>query len=509
MLHRSFPVIVAIVLVAACAATPTTPPTPPPSPPASAATATPATTPGPTLGATTSAASTGSLGTPAPTDTPASPSALTSSPAPSAGSPEPSTAPSLPVASPPAPSAVGKTTGPAVSATIGSSGGSLSSADGGIHVTIPAGALATDTTIGIQPIENTAPNGLDGAFRLTPAGQTFSQPVQLSFPYTDADLAGTAPEALGIAFQDAEGLWEWQDAVAVDTTSKQLSVSMTHFTDFSKVPGLQLRPPSASVHLNGSVRLTVATCLVDTSRGNVIMFPCFAPPDVPGLIDASSWAVNGAPGGTTGTGFVTGFNDLGGYIAPPRKPAVGSTVDVSVISHFKGRTATLNSIIRIISGYRVVGDFLEMDSNRVCAVGISASITDHVEFSLTPAFIAGADSFVVTDIQNSDTIASRPRKTPPPPPLTTITLVTKPEILTAQKGVVIVEADHVSVVLEGPGNDGACSWTWTPAGASGKTIPYSRPGSASLGFFMKGFDNGKLSVPGTPDQQWSWFVTEQ
>src|SRR5207237_2640407 len=97
---------------------------------------------------------------------------------------------------PPPPSAVGTPAGSPVTKVIGAAGGSLSAGDGGITVTIPPGALAGDVSIAIQPIGNTAAGGLGPAYRLTPPGQTFTQPVQVSFPYADADLNGTAPEAL-------------------------------------------------------------------------------------------------------------------------------------------------------------------------------------------------------------------------------------------------------------------------------------------------------------------------
>src|SRR5204863_9094362 len=55
---------------------------------------------------------------------------------------------------PPEPSPVGVPAGDVVSASLGAAGGTASSADGRISVTIPAGALSADTPIGIQPITN-------------------------------------------------------------------------------------------------------------------------------------------------------------------------------------------------------------------------------------------------------------------------------------------------------------------------------------------------------------------
>lgn len=61
--------------------------------------------------------------------------------------------------------------------------------DSKLTLTVPAGALATDTPISIQRITTTAHGGMGGGFRLEPIGQTYSQPVTLTFTYTDNDRA--------------------------------------------------------------------------------------------------------------------------------------------------------------------------------------------------------------------------------------------------------------------------------------------------------------------------------
>src|SRR5258706_4999451 len=85
----------------------------------------------------------------------------------------------------------GTATGPAVEATIGPAGGALGSGDGKVTVSIPAGALAADTTISIQPFTNTAPGGRGLSYRFAPSGVVFSAPVQITFSFTDADLIGS------------------------------------------------------------------------------------------------------------------------------------------------------------------------------------------------------------------------------------------------------------------------------------------------------------------------------
>ncbi|MHB9103107.1 MAG: hypothetical protein ACYC2E_16560, partial [Sulfuricella sp.] len=155
---------------------------------------------------------------------------------------------------------VGVPTSSAVSMTIGAGGGSVSAADGKLTVMVPAGALASDTAISIQPLTNMAHGKIGAAYRLTPDGQTFAQPVVLKFSYTDQDLAGSDPEILGAAFQTAAGYWQWLGTPTIDSVARTMSISTTHFTDFSMVQGYRLQPLSATLKVNKSLALQVAFC---------------------------------------------------------------------------------------------------------------------------------------------------------------------------------------------------------------------------------------------------------
>ncbi|MBK8741081.1 MAG: hypothetical protein IPM02_16840 [Betaproteobacteria bacterium] len=147
---------------------------------------------------------------------------------------------------PPAATAAGVSSGGVAGTTIGAAGGSVGSADGRLVLTIPAGALAADTAIGIQPLTNMAHGKIGAAYRLTPEGQTFLAPVTLAFAYADADLPGTAAELLGAAFQTATGHWQWAGEAAIDTVAKTVSVDSSHFSDWSLVkasrPARRRRP---------------------------------------------------------------------------------------------------------------------------------------------------------------------------------------------------------------------------------------------------------------------------
>jgi hypothetical protein len=137
----------------------------------------------------------------------------------------------------------------------------LISPDGKLTINIPAGALTADMRIGIQPIANLARGGIGGAYRLMPEGVTFAQPVQLRFAHSDPDREGASADALGIAFQDAQGYWRRVPDALVDKTTGTVTVSTTHFSDWSRVKGAQIRPPSARVKVKKSVALQAMNCM--------------------------------------------------------------------------------------------------------------------------------------------------------------------------------------------------------------------------------------------------------
>ena len=72
--------------------------------------------------------------------------------------------------------AVGVATGSTASATIGPAGGSLSASDGKLVLTIPPGALAANTVIGMQPISNFAHGKIGSVILQSPfAGVKFAK----------------------------------------------------------------------------------------------------------------------------------------------------------------------------------------------------------------------------------------------------------------------------------------------------------------------------------------------
>lgn len=158
---------------------------------------------------------------------------------------------------------VGTPIGTAVTKTIGASGGTISSTDGRIAVTIPAGALAADQTISLQTITNEAPAGVQHAYRLSPANVTLSKPASVTFSYTDADTKGSVPEALGVATQGNDRVWKTVKVTALNKTTKKVTANLDWLRDVAFFQTFHLEPADAVVEVDGNVELKVVSNLPD------------------------------------------------------------------------------------------------------------------------------------------------------------------------------------------------------------------------------------------------------
>jgi hypothetical protein len=126
----------------------------------------------------------------------------------------------------------GAPAGVAVKKTIGAEGGTLSTDDGTVRLTIPAGSVTKATEFSIQPVENTLPGARGKSFRLLPEGTQFTKPIILQFSYADFPMEGTVPEALFLGYQDADGKYWLVNDTALDKSGKTLTVKTTHFSDW-------------------------------------------------------------------------------------------------------------------------------------------------------------------------------------------------------------------------------------------------------------------------------------
>jgi hypothetical protein len=128
--------------------------------------------------------------------------------------------------------AVGVQLGGAISGTIGPSGGTLITNDGKVEFVFPTGALTNATDIVIQPVTSNIPFAIGNAYRLLPENTQFLNPVILKYHYNPDELEGTFPEAIFIADQNTEGIWQAHGNVVTDTASQTISAQLFHFSDW-------------------------------------------------------------------------------------------------------------------------------------------------------------------------------------------------------------------------------------------------------------------------------------
>ncbi|PVD54074.1 hypothetical protein DC498_01395 [Terrimonas sp.] len=173
----------------------------------------------------------------------------------------------------------GISTGVAVTKIIGTSGGTIRSADGSLLIVIPAGALDINTTITVEPITNTNIAGIGSAFRLTPHGKIFSKPVTITWAWAaHADSIGLL-QTLGLAYQMDDGVWKFTGADSFDANNKTVSFSTTHFSDWSLMNRISLTPYKASIDV-GDKQTINALVFTEVDMDNLLV-PLVNDPDGP------------------------------------------------------------------------------------------------------------------------------------------------------------------------------------------------------------------------------------
>lgn len=122
------------------------------------------------------------------------------------------------------------------------------------HVTIPAGALSTDTTITIDPAD--APPQASGytlvgpGYEFGPSGTHFATPAQIELHYDETKLPlGVSPQSIGIlAVSDGGAKVELLQHVTVDPSQHAVFGDTSHFTWFAPIvgPSVQLGGPGGT-----------------------------------------------------------------------------------------------------------------------------------------------------------------------------------------------------------------------------------------------------------------------
>ena len=158
------------------------------------------------------------------------------------------------------PTSVGTPKDSPVTKTIGAEGGTISSSDGRITINVPRQAVSSPTNFSIQPLTNTAPNGLGDGYRLGPNGRTFSSPIKITFMINAAELATTISQSLTVAYQDGNGVWQVLKDGEIDDQKHTYTVPTTHFSDYSLLDGIHIEPPQQRIRPGTSTYLEVVGC---------------------------------------------------------------------------------------------------------------------------------------------------------------------------------------------------------------------------------------------------------
>lgn len=218
--------------------------------------------------------------------------------------------------------------------TIGAEGGSMTSSDGRIKIIIPSGSLNANHTISIQSIINHNPLAIGNAYRIEPHNIQFSKPVTVEFNFAESEIENTIPEALGIAYQDSTGVWQARGNANIDKASGKISVTTTHFSDWSLFESLFLTSTANSLIVDGTVQLEImSTDDLLALLTNEDEVPIGKKVPLPATF-VEGW-------GLAGAGNLQGNGSKGTYKAPSQVPDAPNPVAISVSINLKKRGTAL------------------------------------------------------------------------------------------------------------------------------------------------------------------------
>lgn len=277
---------------------------------------------------------------------------------------------------------IGTPLGDKITKEIGAAGGTFSSPDGRLTLTVPPKALSENTIFAIQPITNKIENGLGSAYRLEPDGKTFATPLQISFRYDDHDLEGTVPEALSIAYQDNKGAWHAPRSKKLDHNAKTLTISTTHFTDWGFLTYARILPTATQVYVGNSKEINLIGCGMGDHGCSLLK------------TQIGKWKVRGE-----GTIKQSATTEGVTYTAPARKPSPNIawvTVDFET-EDWNEKTGELTKAVKTFAaqitildrGYRATGQTADLKySGVICSFDkpftVDGSIYNY-KFDFTPS----------------------------------------------------------------------------------------------------------------------------
>ncbi|OQP59009.1 hypothetical protein [Niastella populi] len=261
--------------------------------------------------------------------------------------------------------------------TIGAEGGAISSADGRIKLSIPAGAVSAAQQFTVQSISNQNPLAIGKAYRLMPHNVTFSKPVTIEFSYNEEEIINTLPEALGIAYQDDKGIWQAQGSTVIDPENKKARVTTTHFSDWSLFESFYLVSSASMLPVNGTADLEVF-CTED------ILAPLTPGSQVPMGKKISIATTNIKEWKLAGAGNLQANGAKAVYKAPGTVPNAPNPVAISVNLDLKQRGKFM-----LVKNIEITGDDGEIE--------VRVAGGNWVKQPASPAVKMGPDNIAMAD----------------------------------------------------------------------------------------------------------------
>ncbi len=256
-------------------------------------------------------------------------------------------------------SGFGTPDGKLIAKEIGAAGGTIVSDDGRIELVLPKGALTTITAISIQPVTNLAPNGTGKAYQFEPSGTQFKVPVTIIIHYTDEEVKECHPDLMGLGMQDHSGKWEFFDYIDWDSSGKKLVGEINHFSYFSNVKLLSLKPRKSSLHVGYETDLVLLE-LTSKLKNNNGKKRKNRVAHLQPYLQTLSWTVNGKPNGDEKVGQVTSYSSA-------RYQGARQTYRAPAVLLLEGNPVTISLTIGI---FEANGEYIANQRTLSCNVAI-------------------------------------------------------------------------------------------------------------------------------------------
>lgn len=268
----------------------------------------------------------------------------------------------------------GVSNGAVVSRSIGPAGGVLVSQECGVSIHIPAGALKTETIIGIEPITRTNIAGAGKSFRLSPHNVQFEKAVSLTYAFSMEADSVAMMETFGFSYQLESGVWKFVGASSYDIEGGTVTFKTTHFSDWSMMNRVSLSPIHASLE-PGDKQVVKALIYTQSKYEDLLVpltgdgasepgYPVGTPVPLPSKY-IKSWGLNG-PGNMISSN--------------------GNTVTYQAPSSVSGFT---NATVSLTLNAPVAGTFILLSNIEIMGDGWAELNVSNGKFPVTPAVKSG------------------------------------------------------------------------------------------------------------------------